>query len=138
MPESGITDWELDLLIRGSIIQDIQSVRTNFEDIYELIEGVSQLPIHKHVASLIENADVALHNAVDSCEKRDFVECVRWMRRAHHLSHSAAYDSSMLPNLYFSAEFTYAVYSPYFLPGYIPIIAGVFKYLKAWKKGELN
>ena len=128
MDESGLNDWELDILIRANILKDLEAVEVAMKTIYEMIDAVEQLPIKQDVADLISDAVYAFDQALESCNvRRDYVECAQWTRHSHHLAKKASFHPSMLPNLYFSTEFTYAVYSPYFLPGYIPIAVAAFK-----------
>ena len=49
MDESGINEWEIDILIREYILIDLETVELLL-DIYEMIEAVSQLPVNKDVA----------------------------------------------------------------------------------------
>eukprot|EP00485_Elphidium_margaritaceum_P009232 CAMPEP_0202691398 /NCGR_PEP_ID=MMETSP1385-20130828/6127_1 /ASSEMBLY_ACC=CAM_ASM_000861 /TAXON_ID=933848 /ORGANISM="Elphidium margaritaceum" /LENGTH=508 /DNA_ID=CAMNT_0049346799 /DNA_START=168 /DNA_END=1694 /DNA_ORIENTATION=+ len=139
MHDSGINDWELDLLIREYIVHDLHTVEIALMNIYAMIEKVSQLPINQEVATLISDAVYAFDEALFACNRdQDFNACIQWTRHSNYLAKKAEYHPSMLPVLYFSPEFTYAVYSPYFLPGYIPIVAAVIKKLKAkfkaWKE----
>ena len=141
MDESGINEWEIDILIREYILIDLKTVEISLSNIYEMISEVSQLPINKDVALLISDAIYAFDKALKSCNQdNDYTLCIQWSRHSSYLVKKAEYHPSMLPALYFSPEFTYAVYSPYFLPGYIPIVAAVFKKLKAkykqWRKGK--
>jgi len=127
MDSSGLNEWELDRLIRAHVIEDINAIRENFKDIHEMMDTVAQLPIHQPVSLLISSAVDALDHAVMDCEEGRYDDCVSWSRKAHELSHTADYHPSMIPALYFSTEFTYAVYSPYFLPGYIPVVIAAIK-----------
>eukprot|EP01084_Bolivina_argentea_P317110 549778_1 len=118
MDETGINDWELDVLIRAHIVNDLQVVELALKNIYAMIHKVSQLPIKLDVACLITDAISAFDEALISCnENRNYIECIQWTKHSNHLAQKAEYHPSMLPTLYFSPEFTYAVYSPYFLPG---------------------
>ena len=144
MDESGINDWELDILIRSNILNDLETVEFSLKNIYEMIDDISQLPIKKDVALLISDAIYAFDKALFHCnnnnKSNDYIKCIQWSRHSNILAKKAEYHPSMLPALYFSPEFTYAVYSPYFLPGYIPIVAAVFKKLKSkykeWTKSK--
>ena len=128
MDQSGINDWELDILIRANILKDLEAVEVAMMTIYEMIDAVEQLPIKQDVAHLISDAVYAFDQALESCNaRREYMECIQWTRHSHHLAKKASFHPSMLPNLYFSTEFSYAVYSPYFLPGYIPVVAAVIK-----------
>ena len=125
--ESGLNDWELDLLIRDSIIRDLNSIYNSLENIHEIIDSVSELPIDSRVSNEISNAVHAFNEALSYCKHGNYIKCIKYSRFASDVAFKAEYDESMLPALYFSAEFTYAVYSPYFLPGYIPIVAALIK-----------
>lgn len=139
MDKSGINEWEIDILIREYILIDLETVELSLSNIYEMIEEVSQLPINKDVALLISDAIYAFDKALESCnDNNNYTLCIQWSRHSSYLVKKAEYHPSMLPALYFSPEFTYAVYSPYFLPGYIPIVAALFKKLKAKYKQYRN
>merc|ERR1712176_627500 len=121
-----------DMLIRETIVNDLQTVQVSLNNIYAMIEKVPELPIEKDVATMISDAVYAFDQALKSCnEERNFIKCTQWTRHSNYLASKGEYHPSMLPALYFSPEFVYAVYSPYFLPGYIPIIAAAIKKLKA-------
>ena len=128
MDESGLNDWELDMLIRENIVSDLQTVQMSLSNIYAMIEKVPELPIKMDVATMISDAVYAFDEALKSCnEERDFIKCIQWTRHSHNLAKKGEYHPAMLPALYFSPEFVYAVYSPYFFPGYIPILAAAVK-----------
>eukprot|EP01083_Nonionella_stella_P293185 997025_1 len=118
------------MLIRNNIVKDLETVEVSLKNIYDMINKVSQLPINTDVAALITDAVYAFDRALQACNNYDYKKCIQWTKYSHYLAKKAEYHPSMLPTLYFSPEFTYAVYSPYFLPGYIPIVAAIFNKLK--------
>ena len=65
MDRSGVSDWELDLLIRANIVRDLEAVEVAMKTIYEMIDAVEQLPIKRDVADLISDAVYALDHALD-------------------------------------------------------------------------
>eukprot|EP00488_Nonionellina_sp_1-RS-2012_P003935 TRINITY_DN869_c0_g1_i1.p1 TRINITY_DN869_c0_g1~~TRINITY_DN869_c0_g1_i1.p1 ORF type:complete len:170 (-),score=8.81 TRINITY_DN869_c0_g1_i1:186-695(-) len=87
MDETGINDWELDILMRSNIVSDLQTVELSLKNIYAMIDKVSQLPIKVDVASLITDAVHAFHEALTSCNhNRNYIECIQWTKHSNYLA----------------------------------------------------
>jgi len=53
-----------------------------------------------------------------------------------HAAHSAFFDETMLPLLYFPDEHVYAVYLPYFAPIFMPVLSRVVQFLKSLRSSK--
>ncbi|CAD7953357.1 unnamed protein product [Amoebophrya sp. A25] len=70
--------------------------------------------------------------------KTDLFSRLRTVRQILYLMEEAARDESMTAGLYFSGEFTAAVYLPIVLPALIPFITFFGRAIRAWKHGGLS
>merc|ERR1711971_1198121 len=94
---SGVSDWEIDGLVRAHILSDLSEVSTALSAIYAMIARVGELPINEEVAQLISEAVHAADEAVLHCASADYVRCVQWTRHSRALAQRAEFDESMLP-----------------------------------------
>ena len=91
------------------------------------------MPITKKISHKILNSTKAYLTSIKNCanfnknNEKYLSNCVLKSQIAFNGAKMMNTDPSMLPALYFSFEFKYACFSPYFLPAYLPILAAVIK-----------
>eukprot|EP00457_Paulinella_chromatophora_P003943 gb/GEZN01003953.1/.p1 GENE.gb/GEZN01003953.1/~~gb/GEZN01003953.1/.p1 ORF type:complete len:559 (+),score=98.16 gb/GEZN01003953.1/:197-1873(+) len=135
-PEEGITDWELDWLIRQRLTENIAHATESLSSLYELLEGVPHMPVADHMRDNVVSAIERITQAKALMAAEQDEEAMRASRTAVDAAQKAFFDPSMLPLLYFPNEHLYAVYAPFFVPVLFPILAAWFRLLKSARSGK--
>uniref|UniRef100_A0A6A7GBU1 Phosphatidylinositol-glycan biosynthesis class S protein n=1 Tax=Hirondellea gigas TaxID=1518452 RepID=A0A6A7GBU1_9CRUS len=133
-PIDGLTDWERDGLLIDRIRTNLFDAHSTLNSLYDLAESVPHLPIEKHIQDYVVQSVYSAEMAESLCKDGKFALCLRHSRESRKSAHNAFFDPKMLPALYFSDEFTFAVYLPFFLPAFVPIITVISKQVKLFFK----
>eukprot|EP00808_Paulinella_micropora_P013705 g4245.t1 len=128
---SGITDWEEAWLVRQRLTENIAHATESLSSLYELLDGVPQMPVADHMRDHVASAVDQLAQATRLMEEGKEREAMRASRNAVDAAQKAFFDPSMLPLLYFPDEHLYAVYAPFFVPVLFPILAAWVRLLKS-------
>ncbi|GAA5910726.1 GPI-anchor transamidase GPI17 [Sporobolomyces salmoneus] len=122
----------------GEALKDTTSTLVNLVKTISEEDGTqaANVSVGLTVQSRVERALDLLDSAHDcsqsaSCTLSDQLARVSL---AQELANKAYFDPSLLPMLYFPQEHKYAVYTPLFGPVSVPLVVGLIRELKEWKK----
>ncbi|KAL3656938.1 hypothetical protein V7S43_018143 [Phytophthora oleae] len=136
----GISDWELDVIMRDRVTKLIRTAIETLQSTVELVEALPELSVLERVQMRVETAVMRLEailcdsniqqQCVDASDLRSLLEMAR---QASHLTDAAYYDHTMIRQLYFPQEQMLGVYAPLLAPLLLPFLLGVIRELKRFK-----
>ena len=97
-----------------------------------LAQHLSNIPIPKHVAQLVENAMGNLSDSTRAYEHGRWEDTVKAASVAHRDGEKAFFDKSMVGQVYFPDEHKVAVYLPLLGPIGVPLLVGLIRELKGF------
>ncbi|KAJ3275005.1 GPI transamidase component [Terramyces sp. JEL0728] len=137
-PTYGITDWELDRLIRNRINQNVINAVSTLYSLSNLLSSMSNMAVLSHITELVTSS----LNSVDKVSKMvasgDFNSASLQAKSAISNAEKAFFDPTMVSLLYFPIEHMLAIYTPFFLPIAMPLISALVKELKILKNARLK
>lgn len=126
------SDWQLDALIRRRAQENIKNSKETLQSITKLVNQIQNMPVGQDVKGDVQDAIVALEQTFTG--KISSEEALQHSAEALKLSSRAFFNPGMLALLYFPTEHTYGVYSPLFASIAAPLIAAVFREIKARRR----
>ncbi|KAJ3152344.1 hypothetical protein HDU86_005873 [Geranomyces michiganensis] len=134
-PETGITQWEHDRLVRWRTVQNMADAVKTLNSLATLIEKLESMVVLDAIQTQVLQALSSLRNAHTSLQSATSNHTMASLhaRAAIMASESAFFDPTMVAMLYFPDEHKYAVYMPLFVPVSVPVLIAVIKELKRWK-----
>jgi phosphatidylinositol glycan class S len=129
----GITDWELDALLRTRSIQNMMDSVSTLQSFAQLLKSLETIPVLDHISRVVEHSLNSLKSAGESLRICDYDNASINARNAILSSEKAFFDPTMVSLLYFPAEHLLAIYMPFFVPILIPMISTTIKEYKFWK-----
>ncbi|CAM9928812.1 unnamed protein product, partial [Laminaria digitata] len=154
-PTDGVTDWEVDALIREGMARNRDAAAETLRSLAALVESQPEMEVSakvaEDVAAAIEalaNADAAVFNTMEAADGTtssagnsggggDDWACagaMRWAREALRRAEAAYFDPTMVPQLYFPQDFLLAVYLPFLGPLAFPLLWGFAQELRRYLK----
>lgn len=150
-PSDGVTDWEVDALIRSGLLRNQAAAVQTLRSIAELVESRSEMEVSDKIAedvktaiSALAKADAAVSNEAralrgsggsGALDRESAMEAMYWAREALRSAESAYFDPTMVPQLYFPEDYLLAVYLPFLGPLALPLLWGFVQELsRFWKK----
>jgi len=112
----GIADWEVDWLFRAHTIKYTEYIRETLMTTQDLIDQNPHVPVTASMAEVLTNSIDFYNRAMTTCEVGEYTLCASLVKRGVKHAMRANTHHGMLPMLHFSLKFTYATYSPFFLP----------------------
>ncbi|GAA5928303.1 GPI-anchor transamidase GPI17 [Sporobolomyces koalae] len=128
-------DDNVDRLIVTRLRQSLQDTLATLRSLLNLVEAQPNMSIQQVVQTRIETCLDLLSLSRDTT---DLELKGRLVGRAQVAADLAFFDQSMLPLLYFPQEHKYAVYMPLFGPVSVPLIVGLIREFKEWRKAKKN
>ncbi|GAA5999289.1 hypothetical protein JCM5350_005600 [Sporobolomyces pararoseus] len=115
----------------SSLINLVRTVTESEELGGGLASNVSvSLKVRERVLKALDLLDTA-RDCQPTCSLSDRLTLIS---QAQSLATKAYFDPSLLPMLYFPQEHKYAVYTPLFGPVSVPLIVGLIREIKEWRK----
>jgi len=137
--KSGITDWELDALIRMRMVELIQGAISTLESLSRLVTAQGHMMVAESIRERVESA---ISHVEEACQQLDhdgsILDALEHARLAHELAQQAFFDPSMVGMLYFPDEHKMAVYMPLFVPAAVPLVLGLLRELRAWRQARVH
>jgi phosphatidylinositol glycan class S len=124
---AAITGWELSRLLRQRVQLHLEDALEALRALYDVLDRMAHMPVAQRIATRVAAALDAIDDAIRSATQRDFERSAAASVRALDAAQRALNDESLLPLLYFPDEHLYAVYTPFFVPVGIPIVAALLK-----------
>ncbi|KAI8055911.1 phosphatidylinositol-glycan biosynthesis class S protein [Syncephalis plumigaleata] len=130
----GVTDWELDSLLRRRLGQRVISAITTLQSLVRLVTSIESMPIEDHIKTKVYDVLEHLAQVRQLLSNGDLVNGFQAATRAAELAEAAFFDHTMVAQLYFPDEHKFAVYMPLFVPIAVPIVMALLRELRGIKK----
>jgi len=95
-----------------------------------LAQHLNNIPIPKHVASLVDDTISNLENSARSLRDSEWDKALKHSTKAFEQSEKAFFDKAMVGQVYFPDEHKIAVYSPLLGPIGVPLVVGLVREIK--------
>jgi phosphatidylinositol glycan class S len=95
-----------------------------------LAEHLSNIPIPKHVASLVDETIANLRESAQGFRDSDWDRALEYSTKAFEHSEKAFFDKAMVGQVYFPDEHKIAVYLPLLGPIGVPLVVGLVRELR--------
>lgn len=133
--ENGATEWEIEKMVRYWLPIKFRLVLENAKNLLILLEEKSGLEIDEKLHETILDIIDLLIDAQSHLQTNNSPsQALEKINKAEQLTHAAAYKSSMMEHFHFPFEHLMAVFSPFLLPMSLPILIGIIKEWKRFKK----
>ena len=130
----GLTDWELDALMRLRAMENSASSIHSLESLSNLLTKVRNIVINDQIANEVYTAVDAITNAKSAAQNGNLSEFLRQSKQAFGASETAFFDPTLLELLYFPEDQKFAIYIPLFLPISLPLVLSILKWIKHYKQ----
>ncbi|PCH35059.1 hypothetical protein WOLCODRAFT_139716 [Wolfiporia cocos MD-104 SS10] len=130
---AGITDWQLDALLRRRAIENVGGAQETLQSIVRLVAQIENMPVGQDVKGDVQDALTAL-DEVYAAVPFSLEVALKHAGRALTLASRAFFNPGMLALLYFPAEHKYAVYTPLFASIAAPLVVAVLREVIAERK----
>ncbi|KAI8895142.1 phosphatidylinositol-glycan biosynthesis class S protein [Globomyces pollinis-pini] len=128
----GVTDWELDKLIRSRAVQNVLNTISTLTSLTSMLKNLENMAVLDHITELVDTSLMSLTNATNSMLNGDFNQASILARKSIVLAEKAFFDPTMVALLYFPAEHMLAIYMPFFIPIAVPMISALSKEVKIY------
>ena len=133
LPNSdGITDWELDNLMRFRSLENTASSIHTLDSLLKLLNQIKNMVINDEIAKDVYTAVNALQEAKKFSEAGNLSDFIKSSKQAFIASEKAFFDPTLLELLYFPEDQKFAIYIPLFLPVGLPLLISIIKLLKRY------
>jgi len=135
----GITEWELDQLLRKRTVQNLVNTSRTLNSLAKLVGSLRNMVVKDKIKDKVDFALKCLENAYKEVNGRNYKQVFLYSKNALIASEEAFFDPTMVSMLYFPDEHKYAVYMPLFLPISVPlalVLKEEFKKRKRNKKSQ--
>lgn len=130
----GITDFELDYLMRSRAAENIASSIHTIHSLAKLLEKIQNIVIKDEIAQLCYLAVDQINLAKNSLAWGKLNDALIFSNKAFEASETAFFDPTLLELLYFPEDQKFAIYIPLFLPISLPLISSLVNAVKIWKE----
>ncbi|KAI3643426.1 hypothetical protein MP228_012981 [Amoeboaphelidium protococcarum] len=151
--KSGISVWQMDILIRKKIAQNIIDTFKSIQALQKMLEKLTNMAvsdsIRQELDQVFDHLDVAMRyvqkdqrfstgvkDSVDTITPADrtstiitLMDCYQSSKAALELAEKVFFDPTMMSLLYFPNEHLLAVYAPLLFPVFVPVFMSVRKML---------
>ncbi|KAI3644546.1 hypothetical protein MP228_010710 [Amoeboaphelidium protococcarum] len=151
--KSGISVWQIDILIRKKIAQNIIDTFKSIQALQKMLEKLTNMAvsdsIRQELDQVFDHLDVAMKyvqkdqrfstgvkDSVDTITPADrtstiitLMDCFQSSKAALELAEKVFFDPTMMSLLYFPNEHLLAVYAPLLFPVFVPVFISVRKLL---------
>ncbi|GBC08692.1 hypothetical protein RclHR1_08300008 [Rhizophagus clarus] len=132
-PNTAVTMWEFDSLIRRRIAENIVTSITTLKSLSQLVTEIPNMVVLDHIQTEVF---LALDNLAKSCTNlynNQYNLALYHSKKAIELAESAFFDPTMVSMLYFPDEHKYAIYMPLFVPISVPLLVALHREIKNFK-----
>jgi phosphatidylinositol glycan class S len=133
--QSGISDWELDQLIRLRILQNMATAKHSLESLSQVVAKMSNVLVMQEVSQLTEESlaqlQIATHILRDGRRLIiDYDTLLNAAKLAMEKSEKAFFHPSMISLLHFPDSQKMAIYLPLLLPIIVTVLSAAVRELK--------
>lgn len=132
-----LCDWELDVLYRLRILEQVTSARLTLQSLSQLLGEISNIVINEEVGNAIKTSVTNIEAVSRSLQLGDLDKALAEARIAYSAAEMAFTHPSLLSLLYFPDDQKYAVYIPLFLPIMIPVMMSI-KNIRIWTSYKIS
>ncbi|GAA5969873.1 hypothetical protein JCM3765_002924 [Sporobolomyces pararoseus] len=133
---------EIENLILMRMEESLQDTTSSLINLLKTITDDDQLASNVSIRVKVQERVLKALDLLDTardCQTSSSTPCsissqLSLISQAQSLATKAYFDPSLLPMLYFPQEHKYAVYTPLFGPVSVPLIVGLVRELKEWRK----
>ncbi|KAJ3410259.1 hypothetical protein HDV05_003985 [Chytridiales sp. JEL 0842] len=122
---TGITDFEMDRLLRKSTVQNMLDAVSTLVSLGNLLENMENMVVLPHIRSQVLSSLAHLELSKKLIGEGKLKEAYRASREAVKGAEDAFFDKTMVGLLYFPDEHRYAVYMPFFTPVAVPVVVAL-------------
>ncbi|KAF0401381.1 phosphatidylinositol-glycan biosynthesis class S protein [Gigaspora margarita] len=133
-PNTAITIWELDSLVRRRIAENIVSTISTLKSLSQLVAEIPNMVVLDHIQTEVLLALDSLKKSCISLHTGQYEIALQHAKKAIERAESAFFDPTMVSMLYFPDEHKYAIYMPLFVPISVPLLMALLKELKELKE----
>jgi len=130
----GLTDWELDGLMRFRAMENTASSVHSLESLSNLLTKVRNIVINDQIAEEVYTAVDAINKAKLDAQEGSLSDFLTHSKQAFVASETAFFDPTLLGLLYFPEDQKFAIYVPLFLPISLPLVLSILKWIKRLKE----
>ncbi|BGP24379.1 phosphatidylinositol glycan, class S [Rhodotorula toruloides] len=130
---NGVEQAQVDRLIHRRMREAVEGCVETLQATVKMARDIPNMRIGRDVQERVKQALDALDNASSASAP---VDALRHAALAQTLASQAYFDPSMVALLYFPDEHKYAIYTPLFVPVAVPLLVGLLREFKAWKKAR--
>ncbi len=127
---TGITDWEYDVLLRGRTVENLATSATTLLSLSQLLKQIENIVIRDDIADQVYQAVSSIQEGHSYLSEGNLYRAFHASKRAIAASEKAFFDPSLLELLYFPNDQKFAIYIPLFLPIGFPVAASLWKVMK--------
>ncbi|CAG8447671.1 28626_t:CDS:10 [Dentiscutata erythropus] len=113
-PNTAITMWELDSLIRRRIAENIVSTISTLKSLSQLVAEIPNMVVLDHIQTEVLLALDSLKKSCISLHTGQYEIALQHAKEAIERAETAFFDPTMVSMLYFPDEHKYAIYMPLF------------------------
>jgi hypothetical protein len=123
---NGISQWELDMLVRRYTFSHMQSSVATLKSLSKLVTNLTNMVVLDNIATLCSTALDSLEKADEALKYQKYENALEEAREAAVASEKAFFDPNMVSLLYFPDEHKYAIYALPFVPIIFQLLSGNF------------
>ncbi|BGP31866.1 GPI transamidase component [Rhodotorula toruloides] len=124
---------QVDRLIQQRTREAVEDCVETLQATVKMARDIPNMRISKEVQERVKRALDELDKASSASA---LVDALRHAALAQSLASQAYFDPSMVALLYFPDEHKYAIYTPLFGPVAVPLLVGLLREFKEWKKAR--
>ncbi|KAI9500806.1 GPI transamidase component [Coemansia spiralis] len=134
--DTGVSDWELDALMRQWMLYTRQTAITTLQSLVRLTDSLQNMVVMDEIKTQVDSSLLALtrieqslnpEHPADNSQLSNHLKAFSLAAMASVKAEGAFFDPSMVSMLYFPDQHKYAIYLPFFLPVAIPLLSAVKK-----------
>lgn len=134
----GASLWEVDLLTRDRINDNIEETKRTLKSFSTMIESLSYIPVYDDILNKLEKSIDCMYNLTEKISKGDYEYSLDISNEAIKYSEMVFFDKNMVGILHVPNEHNLAVYFPFIGSVIVNLVIGLVKELKRKKNKKKN
>jgi len=134
--KKGITDWELDFMMRLKIVKNLQSSVHTLYTLTKSLSKIKDIVISDQVAKRVYKSVESIRSAKNYLDDNHLERALNCSNVAFESSEKAYFDPTLIELLYFPEDQKFAIYCPLFVPIIITLAVSMSSTIKSLKRKE--
>jgi GPI-anchor transamidase subunit S len=130
----GVSGWELDEVVRKRILANVAEASSTLTSLATLIETMPGMVVLDGIRDQVLSSLDAIANAQQAVVRGDYPAAMAQSTIAKTQAEAAFFDPTMVSMLYFPDEHKFAVYMPFFVPVFVPLLHALVTEARAWRQ----